>query len=391
MKDIQISSSFLLLLGTLLASLGYGATFLLSDYIKICGGASDDVGFAFASAMIGTFVGVPCVGWLASKLNAIRLASIACLSISFGFLLLSSASYSVFILVNIAGFFIGLGWGMFYVGAPMGLSERISDQVRGLWFTRFGAFQMAGIGISPVVIHFLNTKLHISLQICFLALALLVAGASLLLKIFNDKEPVTLKNHITHAWVTKLPKILRSVTVLPILMVCFGACAFSGLMSFQSSLVAGSSANPSMFFMVYAITTVFSRIICAPFLTKIKPITLMFCLLTVMLIGIFAMFGVQSSALWQIISAICVGAGYGLVYPIIQTWAINSSDEQDRHAVFTWFVLFYFVGVFGFPAVGSFLLKVGGSNMLLITLVIVVALEISCVIYGALRYKNIKG
>ena len=390
MKDIQVSSSIFLLFGTLFASLGYGATFLFSDYIKICGGASDDIGLAFASAMIGTLVGVPCVGWVASKVNAIRLASMACLSIALGFLFLSFASFSIFILVKLAGFFIGLGWGMFYVGAPMGLSERISDQIRGMWFTRFGAFQMAGIGLSPVIIHWVNTQFHVSLQVCFLIIAVLVASASFLLKVFNDKEPVALNKCTTQAWVTRFPKLSKSVTILPILMVCFGACAFSGLMSFQGSLVAGSVANPSTFFMVYAVTTVFSRIVCAPFLSKIKPIFLMFCLLLVMLIGTIAMFGVKASALWQIISALCVGAGYGLVYPMIQTWAINSSHEPDRHAVLTWFVLFYFLGVFGFPAIGSFLLNIGGVSTLLATIIVVVILEIMCLIYALLRYKNIK-
>jgi len=34
---------------------------------------------------------------------------------------------------------------MFYLGAPLALSERLSDAERGAGFTRFSAFQMTGI------------------------------------------------------------------------------------------------------------------------------------------------------------------------------------------------------------------------------------------------------
>src|SRR5690606_32913724 len=74
------------------------------------------------------------------------------------------------------GFLIGLGWGSFYLSAPMILSSRVNDSERGSWFLWFGAVQMLGIGCSPIVAEKLLTLLQISTHDLFVA----IAGSSLL-------------------------------------------------------------------------------------------------------------------------------------------------------------------------------------------------------------------
>ena len=59
----------------------------------------------------------------------------------------------------------------------------------------------------------------------------------------------------------------------------------------------------------------------------------------------------------QIASAILLGLGYGLVYTFIQT-----PGRQRRAAPniamrrCTWFVIAYFIGIFGFPVLGGWLI-----------------------------------
>ncbi len=63
------SSAQFLFLGTMLAAAGYGATFLLSAYFRANGGSDLDTGTTLGAAMIGTFVGVPLVGWFSGLIR----------------------------------------------------------------------------------------------------------------------------------------------------------------------------------------------------------------------------------------------------------------------------------------------------------------------------------
>lgn len=64
-------------------------------------------------------------------------------------------------------------------------------------------------------------------------------------------------------------------------------------------------------------------------------------------------------------SAVLLGTGYGLAYPLIQVQAVNDSHAMHRQAAPTWFVVAYFIGVFGFPAVGGWVLVHLGKGALI--------------------------
>ncbi|MBF7683999.1 MFS transporter [Acinetobacter sp. B5B] len=389
MKNITFTSATYLFLGTLFAAIGYGATFLFTDYIKIHGGDEIQAGLVLASAMIGTFAGVPIVGWFSGRIDAAKLISFACIAIALGFLILSIKNDHVFLFSKFAGFFIGLGWGMFYVGAPMSLSERVSDENRSFWFTRFGAVQMAGIGLGPVIINAAVKSYGISIENTFAVVFVISLVASIFLYSFAQKEPIISKNKNIRTWIRHFPVIAKSFAIFPIIMVGLGASVFSGLMIFQTSLVEGTAANPSMFFIVYTIATVLSRVVLAPFLRRFQEFKLMMALLFIMSLGVFAMFGVNFYAQYQIIAAALVGVGYGLVYPLIQTWVVNSSLPEYRQAALTWFVMIYFIGIFGFPVLGGFLLVHFGKLTLVYCLLTLALIELAIVIFASM-YKKLK-
>ncbi len=146
---MRTSHAYLLFVATLLTSMGYGATFLLTEHFRALGGSEIETGTTLGGAMLGTLVGVPLVGWFAWRLGAGRMAGFGAALVACGYLGLASLS-ALTPLIGVAGFFIGLGWGIFFLAAPMALSMRVSDQDRGFWFTRYGAFQMGGIGLSPI-------------------------------------------------------------------------------------------------------------------------------------------------------------------------------------------------------------------------------------------------
>jgi predicted MFS family arabinose efflux permease len=88
-------------------------------------------------------------------------------------------------------------------------------------------------------------------------------------------------------------------------------------------------------------------------------------LLVMMLLGALAMFGASAHASFQSVAAVLLGAGYGLVYPVIQAQALNDCADTQRHGVLTWFVASYFIGTFGFPSIGGWVMVHAGKGVLL--------------------------
>ena len=165
--------------------------------------------------------------------------------------------------------------------------------------------------------------------------------------------------------------------IRPIVMVGLGGAVFSGMMAFQDSLTEGTRASASTFFAVHAGTAVVSRLLLARHLSIWPRTPLIICLLGCLIAGLVCLLGMPVHPGFQIAAAVLTGAGYGLLYPVIQTWAVNLSPLEDRHAALTWFVVAYFVGIFGFPAFGGWLLVTAGKTWFIWALVALAALELA--------------
>jgi MFS family permease len=348
-------NAFFALFGTLLAAGGYGATFLLSMRFRSLGGTDIDTGLALVEAMLGTFLGLPLVAWFAPRIGAARVTALAALCIGLGvtgFALMSRVA-----LLNFApGFLVGLGWGAFSLAAPMSFAERTSDENRGFWFLRFGTIQMAGVGGVPALAGFVIHSWHWALSSVLYVVAGLCVVAALMLEIFGRISPRTPTLPMQERWLRDIGAIARTRAAYPIVIVALCACVFSGLMTFQMSLMQGTRSQASTFFSVYAITVVVARWLFTQFVFRLRRETAIKVLLVIMVLGIVAMFAVPYQAMFHPASAVLFGTGYGLVYPIIQTQTVNDSETTYRQAALTWFVVAYFVGTFGFPAVGGWVL-----------------------------------
>ncbi|MEO5759885.1 MAG: MFS transporter, partial [Mesorhizobium sp.] len=160
----------------------------------------------------------------------------------------------------------------------------------------------------------------------------------------------------SNGWVRKLPGIARTRAIYPILMVGLGACVFSGVLTFQTSLVRGTGLQASTFFAAYAITVVASRFVLAPIVSRANGDRAALVLLSVMILGVVVAFALRYGVLVQVASAVLLGLGYGLVYSVIQTQAVNDGPPEQRSAALTWFAIAYFLGIFGFPMLGGWLI-----------------------------------
>ncbi|WP_119391594.1 MFS transporter [Taklimakanibacter lacteus] len=357
---MRASHAYFLFIGTLLTAAGYGATFLLTEHFRALGGSEIDTSTTSGGAMIGTLIGVPLVGWYAKRLKAARMAAMGAVSVAagYGFLTLLTTLTP---LIAVADFFIGLGWGIFYLAGPMALSERVSDQDRGFWFTRFGAFQMAGIGFSPIIASALVTHIDLTTAGAFGVIATATLLAALLLLTFEILSPQARQGQAQSGnWVQSLPALFASRARYPILMVGLGACVFSGMLTFQSSLVRGSGLEAGTYFAAYAVTVVVARFILAPIISRADGDRASIILLVLMSLGVAAAFALALGLPVQITSAVLLGLGYGLVYTVIQTQAVNDAPPEQRSAALTWFVIAYFLGIFGFPVLGGWMIVTVG-------------------------------
>ncbi len=364
---MRSTHAYLLFTATLLTALGYGATFLMTEHFRTLGGSEIETGKTLIGAMLGTLIGVPLVGWFAGRLGAARMASLGALLVASGYAIIALQT-TISPLLPLAGLFIGLGWGAFYLAAPLALSGRVTDQDRGFWFLRFGVFQMGGIGLSPIASTALIHHLGLSTGEAFSVIAGACAVASAMLLAFEVISPAPRATQGTAestAWVRALPALARSRALFPILMVGLGASVFTGLMTFQTSLIRGTTLDAGTYFGAYAITVVGSRFFLAPTLAKADSDRMAVLLLVLMSLGVGLAFAFSVGVLVQLASAIVLGLGYGLVYSIIQTQAVNDAPPSLRSAALTWFVIAYFVGIFGFPMLGSWLIVHIGTRWFL--------------------------
>lgn len=367
----------------MLTAAGYGATFLISAYFRARGGSDIDTGATLGVALTGTLIGVPLVGWFAGRYEASRLAALAALAMSCGYFIFGGLAGELADMTRAAAFLIGLGWGMFYISGPMALSERVTDTDRGLWFTRFSAFQMAGICGSPVLLTAAMQQIGLPIRTIFLVVGAAGTIASVLLLTFGVREPRGRRETSLRPWMRKITRIAAGSAIRPVVMVGLGGCVFSGMMSFQGSLVEGTRAHAGTFFAVHAVTVIVSRLVLARRLSAMPRMPLVAALMSFLILGVLAMLGMPVHPAFQIIAAILTGIGYGLVYPVIQTWAINDSRLDDRHAALTWFVAAYFIGIFGFPAVGGWILVTEGKTVFILILAALALLELAVALLHA--------
>ncbi|WP_175922956.1 MFS transporter [Burkholderia latens] len=365
-RTMSLRTASFVLLGALLTACGYGATFLLSMHFRSAGGDDADTGVALAEAMVGALIGVPLVAWLAHCIGTARTTALAALVVGTGvagFAWIGRTGSLSFV----PGLLVGVGWGGFYLAAPMMLAERTADAERERWFLRFGSFQMAGVGGGPAFAALAIRNWHWTTGTVFFTVGGLCAMAAVMLECFGRLSPASLPvaPPVRERWIREIGAVVRTRAIYPIAIIALGSSVFSGLMTFQMSMAQETGVTAGTFFGAYSATVVVTRWLLSALVIRMRVNATTQILLGFMILSVAVTFAVPHNALLHSASAVLLGTGYGLIYPIVQAQAVNGADARHRRAVLTWFVASYFVGVFGFPALGSLVLVSMGKTMLL--------------------------
>jgi len=373
----------------LLAAMGYGVTFVLPLYVAGMHGNEVDVGRVLGAGVVGTLICVPFAGTIADRISADRLAALAALVFGAGMLGLSlNAQLGPLLLA--CGFLLGCGWGLFFTATPMVVARYADDARRSQLFSLLSAFQMVGIGGGPVLAQAL---LHhgVPFHTLFLgsAGADAVAAAVLLAGRFAPVHP------LREAAAAQPPPALRDVlgilrgeAVYPIVMVFLGASVFSALFNFQATFAASRGLDYTVFYVTYTVVVIGLRFFAAGFVGRQQRDVATIGLLVTMTAAVALLFVANANDVVYGLAAALLGAGYGLVYPLIQAQAVAASPEYRATLVLTVFSVSYFVGIFGFPLVAGYLIVRVGYGGLLAVVLVLAAAETGLAAARALRSRS---
>lgn len=360
-----------------LTAVSYGFLYVLSLYVERIGGKPTDVGFTLALAGVSTLV---CV-LFSEKLARLFTPIMTC---AIGALLCSVGMFFIFRMHQInewfylCGIFIGGGWSLYYSASPMAQNQLVPDEKRGKHVSFLSAFIVLGTSTAPIFMVFLSKTISISIQTIY-EFSYFISILSCILFFITH---LFTQNRINIAVKTQTPAVNNSMlkhfkhiiqleAIYPIIMVFLGACVLTSMLNFQFFYAQSRHLSFQIYYISYVISVVSCRFILGKKIT-IESIRQTPLLLFFMFFGIVLLFVNSGSNILYALSAAMIGVSYGMVYPIIKTYAINTSPHSSRNFVVSLFTLSYFIGVYVFPLLGSYLIQTFSFNYLLWLLIIIV-------------------
>jgi|GEM_PF-2899614 len=352
----------LLYINCFLISCSYGFIYLLSLFVSNYGGDAINVGAVLAIAGVVTLMCVGFSGAIAQKIGAVNVCMFGSICCALGFFLIDQA-HGLSLLFYSSGLFVGLGWSFYYAASPMIITNQVADQSRGKYLGHIAAFVVLGTGCGPILGKYLLAN-DVPVAAIYSYPAMIAMFAALMFFIQKPLWREELKNQ-TQGKQFNLITIITSEAKYPLVMVFLGACIFSSMMNFQTLYANTRQLDYIVYYAAYMFSVVGSRLVFSGLLTHKNPISASPYLLLLMCVGLLAMLLNTHSEIIYALSAMALGISYGLVYPLIKTYAVNVTATHLRHEVLAYFTLAYFIGVYLFPLLGGFVIRIGGEKSFL--------------------------
>ncbi len=369
----------------------YGFIYLLPLLILNLGGHITQVGLFLSIAGVTTISIVGFCGKFAEKFGATKVCIAGVSSCLTGFIILNCATHVSYFFYS-AAVFIGLGWSLYYAASPMILNSTITDNQRGKYISNIAAFVVLGTGAGPAMSGMLQQ--HVSIHILFILPIIFATIAIILFYLQRHWWENTSQNNSTELTSKTSPfllQIMKSEAKYPLIMVFLGACIFSSMMNFQTIYAAERHLNFSIYYTSYIVSVIISRFLFGGILTKDNPFKSTPYLLLLMGTGLLCMLFNNGHPIIYSISAIALGISYGLVYPLIKTYAINVTDPILRKQVIAYFTQSYFIGVYFFPLLGALVLRHFDIKIFILLLLIICLADGLIALSRTVRKNNSRG
>ena len=295
------------------------------------------VGLVLACYAIAAILIRPFCGFGLDKFGrkTIFLTSLLVYALMFNaYLFVSSLVIMVFI-----RFAHGLTWGLTTTSNSTVAGDVIPANKRGEGFGFFGVSTTAGMALGPLTGTFI---FHLGGYSAMFLTGCLISLVSLGLASFvRYPKYYSPKVNLPFRWVDLLESkaIIPSVNVLIIMLTYGGLISFVALYGHEIGI-----ANPSGFFLIYALGIISARFTTGKSLDRKGPRRIIIICLSLLI------FGFPLLALWQrqtgfYIAAVILGFGNGVVFPTFQTMINNMVPAARRGAASSTLFIFVDLGM----------------------------------------------
>ncbi|ENX44725.1 hypothetical protein F886_02504 [Acinetobacter sp. NIPH 542] len=335
----------------------YALLTILPLYIlKELSGSISQAGLALTLFLVSSIITRPFAGLIIERLGektALRGSALLFAFLAFGYLFINQLWILLFI-----RFAHGIWFSILTTVTVPIVNEFIPEQRKGEGMGYFVMSTNLAVVFGPMIAlatvrytSFYNLFILLTLIVCLgLVFCFLIPVASL-----KDREVVQVNQKIS------LNDIIER-RVVPIgVIALFIAMAYSSIMSFISvySETKHLLAETSIFFIIFAISMIIARPWVGYSYDKRGANSVVYPSFILFSLGLFLVSWMQTQwGYW--LAAVLIGMGYGSLFPIFQTMAIQSVEKKRiGHAVSTFFTLFDFGMAIGSVLVGLIIAQIG--------------------------------
>ena len=282
-----------------------------------------DVGIVLASYTIASVLIRPFGGFALDKFGrrTIYLLALLLYALFFcGYLVATTIAMLI-----VLRFIQGLTWGVTTIAGSTVAVDTIPDNKRGEGIGYFALSTTLGMSFGPVVglficHHFGYTAMFIS--------GIATSVISLVCASFVKIPPMMPRLKVHFSWKNLFEKkaIIPSVNLLIIMTTYGGLLSFIALYGREIGI-----QNTSLFFLVFSLGIATSRLAAGKSFDRNGPVKILTICLSLMIIG-FPLLVIFDNAVGFYISAMVIGFGIGVVFPVFQTMVNNLADVSRRGA-----------------------------------------------------------
>jgi MFS family permease len=380
----RLPAMVLLLGGVLGISAAFGMFLLLPLYVQKLGGDEADFGVIMASATVTAALAIGLVIRYPEALRPNVVLSLAILAYGLGAAGAALVRDSWLPLVGI-GLLLGTAWAVVYAASPMVMSGMVTDRERVTYFGYLTGTQQLGIGVGPVVAGFLaNGNLGfrgtflVAAVLCALAALLVLAGGALV----PDTRIAGSDAGQAVSFRASMGSILRSESVLWLVMILLFACLFTTLTSFQTTFARAQDLDFPVFYLSYTAAVILSRFGIVSFAARYDMRLVIAVAVSLMALSVATFLFVGSNAVFYGLASASVGLSYGLSLPAVQAQAVNVSEESIRPRVLPLAGLLFETMILAFPLLAGWVISGFGYGAVFVLLVFL------CLVQAGLAWER---
>lgn len=364
-------------------ALAYGQFFMLPLYFKSLGLNEEFFGQVHAAGAIGTVLSVATSAFMLRKFGLSRIAPLGGLVY-----LIGCATFFVSSIThNILGYYLaslisGIGWGLAFTIGPICIGMTATDENRIYYFSIYATFTTIGVGLAPALADCL-TKYGNFGNASMFVVATLFSALACLFSWFVSRDNQLYQNMPIRqmSWLTEFKAVMKQPSVYFFAMGAFGACILTTILNLQTTFAAAKDIDHKIFYIFYTLSAAISRILLSRSVSHFAPQKAITYLVLLMLAGIGLLFCAEVEVVCYAGAALLLGAGYGLLFPIIQAQSANHAPAHLQASVIIYFTLFFFLANYLFPYVGAFIAVHYSYDALLWVLVLAGLAELVTALY----------